>query len=594
MGSSASPNDSSGREHVWQQLGRFVPAAGWLPAYERADLRGDLIAGLTVGVTLVPQSMAYAVLAGLPPTYGLYASLVPLVVYALMGTARHLAIGPIAIEMLIVAEEPGALAEPFTERYIQLAILLAFLVGAIQLAMGAARLGFLVRLLSRPVIAGFTSAAALVIMFSQLGPLLGLALPQTQHLHALLWAAMQQLGRVEVFSTALGLGSIALLAGLARWKPLFPASLFIVVLTTFLTWELGLSDLGVDTVGDIPRGLPVPALPAFSFASAEALAPTALALALVQFMTVMSLGKTFAARHGYSVDANRELWAVGAANLLGGLFRSLPVSSSFSRSALGEQAGVRTPMANVAAAALVALTLLFFTPLFAYLPLPALAALIIVAAYGLFDWRALRTLLYVKRIDGALALLTFAATIILGIQAGLLVGVGASVVAVMYRISRPNVAELGHLPGTRSFRDVRTNEKARRLDEVLLLRVDASFSFANAELLKDLILKQSLPDRPPLEAIIIDASSVNDLDTTAVDVLRTVADTLEARGVGLYFGGVKAPVEEVMRRAGLYDRLGEEHFFLSPHRAVKHVLSDRETELELEDYTETIPGEGAD
>lgn len=590
-----SPASDSGPDSAatrWMR--RLLPIAEWLPAYDRTDLRGDLLAGATIGVLLVPQSMAYAVLAGLPPIYGLYGALVPLVVYTLMGTSRQLAIGPIAIDMLIVAAGLGALAEPFSARYIQLAFLLALLVGVFQLAMGAARLGFLVNLLSRPVIAGFMSAAALIIMFSQLGPLLGLDLPQEQHIYTLVWEAVQQAGAVAPPSALVGLSSIFLLVSLSRWAPLFPAPLFVVALATFLSWEFGLEGLGVATVGDIPQGLPPFALPDLSLGAFRSLLPTVVALGLIQFMTVMSLGKTFAARHGYALDANRELWAVGGANVLGSLFRSPPVSASFSRSALNDQAGARTPMSNAVAAVLVGLTLLFLTPLFAYLPLPALAALIIVAAYGLFDWRELRTLYYLKPIDGRVALLTFTATLVIGIQEGILIGIGASVVAVMYRISRPNVVELGHLPGTRSFRDVRKNAEARRLPQVLLFRVDASFSFANAEYLKDLILDVVRPERPWLKAIVVDASSINDLDTTAVAVLETVADALEASDVELYFGGGKEPVLEVLRRAGLYDRLSEEHFFLSPHRAIKHILAENETALDLEDYVESIPGEGAD
>lgn len=577
-----------------ERIGQAVPIAGWLPGYGTAEARGDLAAGLTVGVMLVPQGMAYAVLAGMPPIYGLYAALVPLVVYTLLGTSRHLAVGPIAIDMLIVAAGLGALASPGSPRYVALGVLLALMVGAVQLLMGAARLGFLVNLLSRPVIAGFTSAAALIIAFSQLGNLLGLSLPQTQHVYTLAWAAVGQVEQVSSFSVTLGLGSIALLAGLAWWKPLFPAPLVVVVLATFLSWELGLGRLGVETVGAVPSGLPQPAFPSIDLGAVGALVPTALALALVQFMSVMSLGKTFAARHHYSVDANRELWAVGAANLLGSLFRSIPVSGSFSRSAVNEQAGARTPAANLVAAAVVALTLLFLTPLFAFLPLPALAAIIIVAAFGLFDWRELRMLMQIKTIDGSLALVTFLATLLIGIQEGILIGIGTSVVAVMYRISRPNVAELGHLPGTRSFRDLSENESAEPLDEVLLLRVDASFSFANAEFLKDLILEKSLPGEHAIDAVVIDASSVNDLDTTAVDVLHAIAETLDDREIEFYFGGVKTPVREVMQRAGLVEQLGEDHFFLSPHRAVKHVLADGETETKLEEYTETIPGEDGD
>jgi len=561
----------SGRFSYRLPARRLIPALDWLPRYGRAELKGDLVAGLTVGVMLVPQSMAYALLAGVPPVYGLYASLIPLLVYALLGTSRHLAVGIIAIDMLIVAAGLTPLAEPGSPRYLALALLLTALVGVLQLVMGLARLGFLVNLLSRPVLTGFASGAALIIAFSQVDSLLGLSLPSASSLPARLWLTLTHLPEVHLLTLALGVGALLLLVGLQRFAPRLPSALIVVVLGTLLVWLLRLDRLGVAVVGSIPRGLPSFAPPELELSTVRALLPTAVTLALVQFMNVITLGKVFAARYRYSVRPNRELLAIGAANLVGSFFQSLPVSGSFSRTAVNARAGACTPLSNVMAAAVVGLTLLVLTPLFHFLPVPALAAIIIVAALGLFDLRGLRQLWRIKRTDGAVALLTFAVTLLIGVREGVLSGIVASIVAVMYRISRPNVAELGHLPGTRSFRDRRHHPEARPIPGLLLLRVDASFSFANADFLQDLLLDRTRDD-PSIRAVVIDASSINDLDTTAAAALQRVAETLADRGVALYFAGVKEPVMETMRRAGLVDLLGADHFFLTPHRAVLHIL----------------------
>ena len=554
------------------RLQRLFPSVQWLGRYSREAFWGDLAAGLTVGVMLIPMSMAYAVLAGLPPIYGLYASLVPLMIYPLFGTSRHLAVGTVAIDMVIVAVGLGGMAVPGSPRYIALAILLAMMVGAIPMLMGVARLGFVVNLLSRPVIVGFTSAAVLIIGFSQLGNLLGVELPRTQQVFVLVREAIRQAGQIQPWSLALG-GGIVLLVGLGRWTRLIPGPLVVVVLGTLGVWGLGMDREGIAIVGAIPTGLPTPTLPELDVPTLQALLPTALALVLVQFLSVISLGKVFAARHRYWIRPNRELFAIGAANFIGGFFRSIPVSGSFSRTAVNEQVGAHTPLTNVVAAGLVALTLAFLTPLFHYLPIPILAAIIIVGVLSLLDIREILYLIRAKRIDGGLAILTFFATFFIGILQGILIGVVASVVAVMYRISRPNIAVLGHLPGTRSFRDIRRFPNAQPIEDILILRVDASFSFVNAEYLKDFILQKSQAEDAPVRAVVIDASTMNDLDMTAVGVLMFVAEALREREVDLYISGVKGVSRDVVQRSGLIDAVGEDHFFLSPHRAVMHILA---------------------
>ncbi len=559
------------------RLRTAIPEGHWLSDYGRAELRGDLKAGLTVGVMVIPQGMAYAVIAGLPPIYGLYAVLVPPVVYAALGSSRQLSIGPIALIMVIVAAGVSGRAAAGSARYVELAILLAAMAGLVQIGLGLVRFGFMADLLSRPVITGFTAAAALIIGFSQLGNLLGVELGGSQYVYVLAREAVQHVGRVHPLSLALGLGTIVLLLGMKRWEA-FPGELLVVGVGTLLAWSLGLAAEGVEVVGSVPGGLPMLQVPAIPDAETlRALLPAALTLALVQFMSTVSLGRVFAKRHDYSLDANREVTALGAANFAGSFFQALPVAGSFSRSAVSGQAGARTPLANVVVALLVALTLLFLTALLYYLPLPVLAGLIIAAAAGLIDLGEVRTLFQIQRREGAVALFTFATTLVIGIQEGLLLGMAASLVVVLYRLSRPNVAELDQLPGTRSFRDRSRFEEACPVEDVLLLRVDAAFSFPNAEFLKDYILEKSRGERS-FHAVVIDGTSINDLDTTAVETLFEVIDALEAQDIELHVTGLIGPVRELMRRSGLRERLGEDRFHLSPHQAVLHLLRQWDAE----------------
>ncbi len=557
---------------AWAWLRDTLPLLQWLPDYTTEALRGDATAGLTVGVMLIPQGMAYAVIAGVPPIYGLYAGLVPLLVYPLIGSSRHLALGPVSIDMLIIAAGVGAIAQAGTERYVALAILLTAMVGLLQMAMGAMKLGFVANLLSRPVIAGLTTAASFIIAISQIGSLLGVKLGRSQYIHVLLIEAVQNAGNTHLLTLGIGTASIVLLMGLPRWLPKVPEALIVVVAGTLAGWGFGLREKGVSVVGSIPQGLPAPELWTLSFSDLNTLLPAAITLALVQFMKDISLDRIFAARHGYTIDANRELIGVGAGNFFGSLFQSIPASGSFSRSAVNEQSGAQTALANVFAAGVIALTLLFLTPLFYHLPTPVLAAIIIVSGFGLFDLRELRSLFKARRRDGYIALFTAGCTLFIGIQEGILLGIGTSVVAMLYRISRPNVAELGHVPGTRLFRDLDRFEQAARLRDIMVLRVDAAFSFANAEYFKDFILEKSEREGRPVKVVIVDGSSINGLDTTAIDALFSVTESLEEEGIELHLTGLIGPVREVVRRSGLHALLGENKFHLDPHQAVVSVL----------------------
>lgn len=527
---------------------------------------------------LVPQSMAYAQLAGVAPIIGLYACVVPPLVYALLGTSMHIAMGVVAVDMLIVHAGLAGLAEPDSTRWLDLVVLLTLMTGLIQVLMSATRMGFLVNLLSRPVLVGFASGAATLIALSAVGTLVAIDLRGASTMPTMVWALVRGAPEASPWPLIVGSAAIGMLLALKAWAPKLPGPLLVVILGTAAVALLDPTGV-VKRVGPIPAGLPHVRVPALDWGAVPALLPTAVTLALVQFTAVISLGKLFAARFGYAVNGNRELAATGTANLAGGFFRALPVSASFSRSALNVESGARTPMSNVMATAVVVAALLFLTGLLARIPQPVLAALIVVAAISLVDLDEIRFLRRAKTRDGWVAVATLLATLAAGIVVGILVGVALSLLALLYRMSRPNTAVLGHLPGTRSFRDVRFNPDAQRIEGLLLLRVDASFSFINAEFLRDVILSRTGPGEA-VRAVVLDASSINDLDTTAAEVLGSVKETLDRRGVRLYFAASKDLVIDTLRRSGLYDRLGADSFFLTAHLAVLHVLREWGVETE--------------
>lgn len=548
---------------------RFIPILGWLRSYERRWLGGDLLAGLTTAVMLVPQAMAYAMLAGLPPVLGLYASIAPLVLYAIFGTSRELAVGPVAMVSLLVAAGVGSMAETGSELFIAYAVTLSLMVGVIQVVMGVARLGFLTNFLSHPVLSGFTSAAALIIGFSQLGHLLGLKLPRSHNIHEIVMGAAAQAGHIHTWTFVIGALSVVSLLALKRFDKRLPGALMVVAAGTLLVWGLGLGHQGVQIVGEVPAGLPGPALPAVGLDALRALLPTAVTISLVGFMESIAVAKAFARRQGYEVNANQELIGLGMANLGGSVFHAYPVTGGFSRTAVNAEAGARTGLATLITAAVVALTLVFLTPLFHYLPKAVLAAIIMTAVFGLVDLRGVKHLWHVKRSDLALMLTTFLATLVVGIEQGILIGVGASLLWFVVRTTRPHFAVLGRLPGTRIYRNLARHPQAETVPGVLVVRMDAQFYFGNMSFLRDTLRRLERQQVAPLRAVVIDGSSINNLDSSADAALHEVHADYAGRGILLYLTGVKGPVLDVLRRSGLFDKLGADHFFLDVADAVE-------------------------
>lgn len=544
----------------------------WISEYDGNQLTGDIKAGLTTGMMLIPQGMAYAVIAGMPPIYGLYAGVIPLLMYPLFGTSKQLSVGPVAVDMLIVAAGVSLISNPVNSDFIGLVILLTMMTGVLQLLMGSFRLGALFNFFSRPVIAGFTMAAPIIIAFTQLNNLLGIRLPDTQFVLLIADEVIRQLDQVDIQTFIWGASAIAVLWFLNHTLPKLPASVIVLTVGILIAWLVDLEEQSVEIVGTIPEGLPPISIPQLNFENLRRLLPTALTLALVQFMSVASLGKAFAKRNNYLVDSNHELVAIGASNFMGSLFSSLPVSGSFSRSAAAEQAGAKSPMSNVITSALVVLTLLFLTPLFYYLPMPILAAIIIVSVFGLIDIKEIKFLYNTKKSEGVIATFTFFCTLLIGIQEGILLGVGASMLTMLFKYSKPAVAELGVIPGTRLFKNLDRNPKAKRIDGVLILRVDASFSFINAEFFRDFILEKSEQQDKNTHFVIIDGSSINMLDTTATDSLKSIIKTLRGWDMELYMSGLKGPVRDVIEKSGLKEFLGPDHYCEDPHEAVERVL----------------------
>jgi SulP family sulfate permease len=550
------------------------PIVGWLRGYQRADFGPDLVAGLTTAVMLVPQAMGYALLAGLPPIHGLYAAVAPLILYAVLGTSRHLAVGPVAMDSILVAGAVGAIAVIGTENYILVAAALGMMVGAIQAGLGFLRAGFLVNFLSRPVVAGFTAAAALIIAASQLGHLLGVDLPRTHHVHRVVWGAIQSASDWSWPTLVIGALSIAALIVSKKRLPRFPAALFVVVASTLAVWALGLSTRGVSIVGEVPAGLPGFSLPSVDSEILTQLIPAAATIALVSFMEAISVGRVFAQANRYDIHPNRELIALGFANLAGGATGGYPIAGGFSRSAVNVRAGARTQLAALVTCALVVITLLAFTRAFFYLPKAALSAIIVAAVAGLIDIPGAAEVYRVKRADFYLLVLTFLATLSLGIQWGILVGIAASVLLFLVRTTRPYFAVLGRIPESQTYLNAARHPHAETIPGIILVRVDAQFYFGNVSFLKETVRKLVRDSETPVRYFVLEAAGVNDLDSAAASTLAELDEELASQGVRLVLTRIKGPVRDVLHRAGLLEKLASEgRVYLSTHRAIEVLRS---------------------
>lgn len=525
---------------------RFFPFLAWARGYDKSQLTGDLRAGATVGVLLIPQAMAYAVLAGLPASAGLYAAVVSLLVYAVLGTSRYSSVAPAAIDSLLIAAAVAPLAQGDPARYVALAGMLSILAGAVQITAGLLRLGALSTFISLPVISGFTAAAALTIAASQLKDLLGVAGTTATTLVETVRGLVPHLSQAKPATMAVGVGAIVVLVLLRRHLPGVPGPLVVVVIAAAVVALPGLRG-NVALLGPVPVGLPSPVWPRVSGADVGALLPSAGALALVSYLESISTATAFARRTRSRVDASGELVAVGAANVAAGLFRGLSVAGGFSRGAVNFAAGARSPLSGALAAVLIVVALFTITPLLALLPKVALAAIIVVAVASLVDVRGALAIARVRRSDIVALAVTFLATLVLGPAIGLGIGVGVSIGLFLRQSVRPHMPELGRVPGTPRFRNIARHDGLGLDPEVVLIRLDAPLYFANSQAVSE-VISDLVISRPAVRTVVIDASSTPWLDYSGADTLAELDRAFADAGVTLHLAAVRGPVSDVLRR----------------------------------------------
>lgn len=560
---------------------KFLPILHWLPNYKKEYLGGDIAAGLTVGVMLIPQGMAYAMIAGIPPVYGLYAGLLPQLVYAIFGTSRQLAVGPVAMDSLLVAAGVSVIAEAGSENYIALAILLAFMMGVIQLVLGLLRMGFLVNFLSKPVISGFTSAAALIIGLNQLKHLLGLDIPVNNNIFIILQESIENISSIHWLSVAIGIVSFIILKNVKRIHKAIPGALVAMVLGILIVKFLSLHAIGTKIVGEIPKGLPSFSFPILNSSHVNELIPIALTLALIAFMEAVSIAKAIQVNHKseYKLDANQELIGLGLGNVVGSFFNCFPTTGSFSRSAINEQVGAKTNLAALVSASLVALTLLFLTPLFYYLPNAILATIIMVAVFGLIDTKFPVLLWKTKKEDFLMLTIAFTVTLAFGIKEGIGASVAMSLLAMIYRSTKPHFAVLGKLPDSTEYRNINRFDNLEIRADTLVFRYDADLYFANTSHFIESITKEIDAKGSDLKLVIIHGGSISHIDSTAYQALEELIEELQKQGIKLYFSYINGPTRDFLKKIGIRKVNEESKYHLDIDSVIKAYLKNKESEV---------------
>ena len=554
-----------------KKIKELIPILEWLPNYNSSRLKGDFIAGITVSIILIPQGIAYALIAGLPPIYGLYCALVPQLVYAIFGSSRQVAIGPVAMDSLIVATGVSTLALAGSDSYIAIAILLAFMVGSIQFLLGVFRLGFIVNFLSKPVISGFTSAVALTIGINQFRNLFGVDFVQSDQIQYVLEDIWFNIIDFNSHTTVIGLISVGVIILLRKINKKIPNALLVVVVGILTIRYFGDEFSDVAIVKDIPSGLPSFSFPEMDISQMKELLPIALTLVMVGYLETISIGKSLEAKQDeYKLRPNQELIALGLSNIIGSWFKAYPSTSSFSRSAINQESGATTGMASLVSVVMVLLTLLFLTPLFYHLPKTVLAAIIIVAVFGLVNIKEAIFLWKANNLDFWLLVVTFFSTLLFGIEYGIMIGVGLSLIILIFRTSRPYVAELGKVPDSDFYRNRERFNEVILDDEVLVFRFDAQLFYANSSYFIETLELMVEEKGPRLKLIVLDAESINRVDSTGVEMLKERIRFYHKKNILFYFAGVKGPVRDHLFRGKILEIITLDHFYMRVNGAVNY------------------------
>ena len=550
---------------------RIFPFLKWVRGYNGETAVRDLLAGLTVAVVLVPQSMAYAMLAGLPPVIGLYASALAPAIAALWGSSPQLQTGPVAIVSLLVFTSLTPLAEPESEKFVQLAALLALLVGIFQLALGVLKLGFVMNFVSHAVVIGFSNAAAIIIASTQVPHLLGIEIEKHEFVFKNFIEIAKNLGDTHLYTAVIGFAATAFILLSRRIHPLFPGALIVVIVSTLATYYLNLHEKGVKIVGEIPSGLPKPSLPDIDLDIVDQLMGQAIVIAIIGFMEAYAIAKTMASQTKHKLDVDQELVGQGLANLVNAFFRGYPVSGSFSRSAVNFLAGAKTGMSSVFTSLFVIFTLFFFAPLLYNLPKAALAAVVIVAVLGIVKPKAFVELYKTNPQDGAVAGITFISAFLMKPDYAIFIGIVLSLILFLWRSMHPRIVILSRDPKTRTF----VNADLFNIPEcpqILFIRPDASLYFANVEHIMEELNHHIAKHKASLRCLVIDAESINHVDATAVDVLKEFIEEKEKEGLRIYFVNLKTPVRASLERAGIFRMIGEDRVLPSKGVAIKKLF----------------------
>ncbi len=559
-----------------------LPRPGFLSSYRKRYLPGDVIGGVTIALMLIPQSIAYALLAGLPPITGLYASIFPVLIYGLLGSSGVLTLGPTAITAIMILNSIGDKATT-PESWLVLSAMLALTLGAFYLLSGMLRLGFVVDLLSRPVVTGYVNAAAIIILFSQIPALLGISVPRSSNPLVLIQSTI--LGASQTHWVTFGIGLLCVAALLAfkygtapllnRWQFhwVIPFSisrsgpLFVVMFSTALVYFFSLAERGVEVVGTIPSGLPGLDFSFFDPTLIPAVFPGAVAIAFVGLMEGMSTAKSLAGRRRLRINANRELLAMGAANLISAITGGLAVTTSISRSAVNSQAGANTGLSSVVAALMMVFVVLFLTPVFFFLPKAALAGVIIVSVVGLLDISTVRELWRYGKLETLPFVVTVIAVFTTSIEVGIISGVITAAVLHLWQTIRPNIIEIGRVWDTEEYREV-SHHDTQPLPQLLIIRPDESLYFANVQYIER-YLRNLLAEREEVSHLILVCKAINTIDASALQVLGETIDSFQEIGITVYLSELKQTVYDQLQRAGFLQRIGENRLFSTTHAAVQ-------------------------
>ncbi len=551
-------------------VGRWAPGLAVARAYQRAWLAGDLIAGTVLVALLVPQGMAYAELAGLPPVHGLYATMIPLIVYAILGPSRILVLGPDSAVAPVVAAAIIPLAGSDMSERVALAGAAAIMVGVFCLVGGMAGLGFVTDLISKPVRIGYLAGIAVSVIASQLPRLLGISI-DGEGLFDSLRELVRQIDQTDAATVAVGVGALAIILVLRRVDQRIPSALIVVVLGILANVWL---DLSLDQVGSLPGGLPGLVLPGVDVEALRSLALPAVAIALIAFADTSVLSRSYATRAGEDVDQNQELRALGGANALAGIFQGFPISSSSSRTPVAEAAGARTQLTGLVSAAGLAGVLVFANDLFVNLPTAILAAIVIAAVIGLIDVDGFHRLWIVHRPDFGLAIASLLGVAVFGVLQGVGIAIGLSILAFLWRAWHPYDAVLGRAPGVKGYHDITRYEDARQVPGLVLFRFDAPLFFANAGVFRTRLLAAARQGGTPVRRVVVAAEPITSLDSTAADMLNDLVQEFDAQGVELAFAEMKDPLKDALKRYGLEDDIGKERFYPTLGVAVRRYVEE--------------------